>query len=159
MKLVAATLLAGMLGAAALHAAETEKLFDGTGATEWSTLRDDVRLDQELSLSELKPVADPPALLWRFASKGVGFNDIFLMRPIERRFEAIRVRVKNEGAAFELACKIQAVDHAEWTAKRVALAAGEDWRWVEFPLADWAVASWSRDADGHASHHVMRSSR
>ena len=32
MKLVAATLLAGVLGVAALHAAETEKLFDGTGA-------------------------------------------------------------------------------------------------------------------------------
>jgi len=140
------------LGGAALAAwagaVETETLFEGTDAGTWSTARDAERLAQEFSLSELAGASDPASVRWRFVSRGVGFNDIFLQRPVERRFMAIRVRVKNEGAALELASKVRDAGGAEWTAKRVSLTAGGDWRWVEFPAADWAVAPWSRDADG-----------
>ena len=129
-------------------ATETEVLFDGTGIADWTNARDVQRLAKEFSLSELTGVQNPAALQWRFVTRGIPFNDIFLQRPIARRFDTIRVRVKNEGESFELACKARAADGAEWTAKLVPLQAGEDWRWVEFPAADWAVASWSHDADG-----------
>ena len=148
MKHLVALMLTLSLLANSTFADETEVLFDGTGIGDWTTLRDDQRLAKELSLSELKSVADPAALQWRFVSKDVGFNDIFLQRPIARRFDTIRLRVKNEGEGFELACKARDAGGAEWTAKQIALKAGEDWRWVEFPAPDWGVASWSRDADG-----------
>jgi len=140
--------LALSLFAALANAAETEVLFDGTGAGDWSTSRDDQRLASEFSLSELKRTEEPAALQWRFVSKGVPFNDIFLVRTLARRFDTVRVRVKNEGEGFELACKTRDANGAEWTANRVSLKAGEEWRWVEFPAPQWAVASWSRDADG-----------
>jgi hypothetical protein len=81
-------------------------------------------------------------------SKGVSFNDIFLRKPIAARFSAIRVRVKNEGAAVTFAAKLADADNAEWTAQTVKLEEAEDWRWVEFAAEQWHVASWSRDADG-----------
>ena len=68
--------------------------------------------------------------------------------PVARRFTAIRVRIRNAGAAFELACKVRDAGGAEWTAHRVSLQAGEDWRWVEFPASAWTAASWSQDANG-----------
>ncbi len=129
-------------------ATETEVLFDGTGIADWTTARDSQRLADEFSLSELKGVADPAALQWRFVTRGIVFNDIFLQRPIARRFDTIRVRVKNEGESLELACKARDADGAEWTANRVPLKAGDEWRWVEFQAPAWAVASWSRDANG-----------
>jgi hypothetical protein len=129
-------------------AAETEVLFDGTGIADWTTARDSRRLADEFSVSELKGVTDPAALEWRFVTRGIVFNDIFLQRPIARRFDTIRVRVKNEGESLELACKTRDADGAEWTANRVPLKAGDEWRWVEFPATAWAVASWSRDANG-----------
>jgi hypothetical protein len=136
---------------AAVHpaqAVETEVLFDGTDIGDWDTGRDQDRLQREFSLSELSAVKDPPALQWRFVSKGVGFNDVFLMKPIERPVAAFRVRLKNEGEAFEFAAKVRDADAAEWTTNRVQLAAGGDWQWVEFPREVWQVAPWSRDADG-----------
>ena len=148
MRHFAALTLVLSLFAALAGAAETEVLFDGTGVGDWSTSRDDQRLASEFSLSELKRTEEPAALQWRFVSKGVPFNDIFLGRPIARRFDTVRVRVKNEGEGFELACKTRDASGAEWTANRVSLKAGEEWRWVEFPAPQWAVASWSRDADG-----------
>ena len=147
MKTLAAWTLACALAAAA-GADEIEVLFDGSGAADWSTGRDGARLAKEFSLSELGAVADPSALQWRFVARDAGFNDIFLGRPIVRRFSAIRVRVKNEGEGFELACKTRDAKGAEWTANRVALKAGDAWRWIEFPAAAWAPASWSRDPDG-----------
>jgi hypothetical protein len=129
-------------------AAETETVYGGAAAGEWSTGRDSERLAKELAVSELAPASAPASLLWRFATRGIGFNDIFLRRAVERRFDALRVRVKNEGAALTLACKVRGDDGAEWTAQRVPLAAGGDWRWVEFPASAWSAASWSRDADG-----------
>ena len=148
MKTTAALALALSLLATRTTATETEVLFDGAGIGDWATARDAQRLAKEFSLSELKGVADPAALQWRFVTRDTAFNDIFLQRPVARRFDMIRVRVKNEGESLELACKVRDAGGAEWTAKRVPLKAGEEWRWVEFPAPDWAVASWSRDADG-----------
>jgi len=127
---------------------EIEVLFNGSGLESWSTSRDEQRLAKELTLSELVSVADPAALQWHFIPKGLGFNDIFCQVPIARRFDTIRLRIKNDGAGFTLACKARDAQGAEWSAKRVALKAGEDWRWVEFPASDWAVAPWARDANG-----------
>ena len=129
-------------------ATETEVLFDGKGIGDWTTSRDDERLKKEFSLSELTQTQDPAALRWHFVPKDAGFNDIFLMRPIARNFDAIRVRVKNEGAAFNLSAKVRDADGAEWTPKAVSLPAGGDWTWVEFPRGDWQVGGWSHDADG-----------
>ncbi|MFA6562719.1 MAG: beta-galactosidase [Verrucomicrobiia bacterium] len=137
-----------LLARSATLALETETLFDGTNPRDWSTARDDERLKREFSLSELVAMKDPAALRWRFVSRGIGYNDLFLMKPIERRFDAVRVRVKNEGEPFELAVKVRDAGGAEWTASRIPLARGGDWRWIEFPRAQWHAASWSRDADG-----------
>ncbi len=129
-------------------ALETETLFDGTNLHDWSVARDDERLKREFSLSELAAAKEPAALQWRFVSRGIGFNDIFLMKPIERRFDCVRVRIKNEGEPFELGVKVRDASGAEWTATKIPLARGGDWQWIEFPRAQWRVASWSRDADG-----------
>ncbi len=148
MKILAALAFALSLLANLTHATETEVLFDGSGIGDWTTARDNKRLADEFSVSELSCATDPAALQWRFATKRIVFNDIFLMRPIMRRFDTLRVHVKNEGAAFELACKVRDARGAEWTAKRVPLKANAAWCWVEFPASDWTVASWSQDADG-----------
>ena len=128
-----------------LHASlalETETLFDGADPRAWSTGRDEARLKRELSLSELATAKSPAALQWRFVSRGIGFNDIFLAKPIERRFDSLRVRIKNEGAPFELAVKVRDAGGAEWTASKIPVAQGGDWQWVEFPRDQWHVASW-----------------
>lgn len=148
MKMLVAFMLTLSLVAPLARATETEVLFDGSGSGDWSTARDEQRLNKELTLSELVSVSNPAALLWHFSPKGVGFNDIFLHVPIARRFDMIRLRVKNEGADFTLACKACDAHGAEWSAKRITLKAGADWRWVEFPAADWTVAPWAHDADG-----------
>lgn len=139
--------IAVIIAALPVGADETEVLFDGTGPAEWNTQRDSARLEREFSLSELAQAADPPALQWRFVSRGVGFNDIFLMKPITRPFGRFRVLVRNEGAPVTLACKVRDDSRAEWTANRVPVEPG-DWRWVEFPREEWRVASWSSDPDG-----------
>ena len=133
-----------------LHAlaTETEVLFDGKDISDWTTSRDDERLKKEFSLSELAKSEAPSALRWRFIPRDAAFNDIFLLRPIARNFDAIRVRVKNEGAAFDLSAKVRDADGAEWTPKQVRLPAGGDWTWIEFPRDAWQPASWSHDADG-----------
>jgi len=81
-------------------------------------------------------------------SRGVAFNDLFLRRRIGRDFSSIRVRIRNEGAAVTLAAKVLEASGAEWTTRRVSLAAGTDWQWIEFARSEWHAASWSRDADG-----------
>lgn len=138
-----------LLGAAIpLAALETEVLFDGTRVSDWDPARDQARLDKEYSLAEIVPLSDPPSLLWRFVSKGVAFNDIFLRKETVRPFTCFRVRVKNEGMPVTLAAKVRDARGAEWTANRIKLETGEDWRWVEFPVEAWQVASWSNDPDG-----------
>lgn len=144
-------MLLGWILCASLPAMETEVLFDGTKADAWTTARDEARLAKELSLSELKSEGSPAALVWRFVSKSVTFNDLFLKRPIVRDFERVRVQVKNEGAAIRLATKVRDDSGADWTAAQVPLAEGADWQWVEFPREQWQTASWSRDADGRLS--------
>ena len=99
-------------------------------------------------MSELTAVGSPPALTWRFASKGVPFNDLFLRKPIDRPFRQVRLLVRNAGEAVEFAAKVGDASGAEWTVPAVALPQSGDWRWVEFPRESWKAASWSRDADG-----------
>lgn len=113
--------------AAGVGATETEVLYDGGGTNDWTTSRDAERLAKELSLSEFASATDPAALRWRFAPKATAFNDIFLSLPVVRRFDTVRLRLKNEGAGFTLACKVRDASNAEWTAKRVPLKAGTDW--------------------------------
>jgi len=98
-----------------LFAVETEVLFEGFDLADWSTQRDQERLKQEFSLSEVAAAKDPAALQWRFVSKGIGFNDLFLLKPLTRPFDVIRVRVKNEGEPFVLAMKARDDSGAEWT--------------------------------------------
>lgn len=131
-----------------VSADEVEVLFDGQPATAWDMARDAKRLKAEFTVCEVNPVADPPAAAWRFATRRISFNDLFLRRPIEREFNAIRVRLRNVGAAMSLAAKAADAQGAEWTTGRTALAANGDWQWVEFPRSAWHAASWSRDADG-----------
>ena len=108
--------LAAWLVCAGAGAVETDVLFDGTGVADWTTARDADRLNRELSLSEVTPAANPPALRWRFISREVAFNDLFLMRPILHDFSLIRVRVRCDGEPFDLAAKTRDSDGAEWTA-------------------------------------------
>lgn len=136
----------GMAGR--VQGAELQVLFDGKSAGLWQTQRDEARLHQELALSELRADRAEGSLVWRFESKGPAFNDIFLARPISRRFTAIRVLVRNAGAPVTLAAKLGDADRAEWSAQRAPLPANSGWQWVDFPSSQWKVASWSRDADG-----------
>jgi hypothetical protein len=130
------------------QADDIEVLYDGTSLTDWSTQRDSERLRSEFSLAETTIAGTPPYLQWRFISKGVAFNDLFLMRTTPRPFTTIRVRVRNVGTAFDLGAKVRDASSAEWTAGNTRLPAGGDWQWVEFPWDQWHVASWSSDADG-----------
>ena len=132
----------------AARAENVEVLFDGTGVAAWDVARDADRLGREFSVSEVRAATNPPALEWRFVSRGVAFNDLFLRRPIARAFASIRVRIRNEGAAVTLAAKVREASGAEWTTRHVPLAASNDWRWIEFARPDWHPAGWSRDADG-----------
>jgi hypothetical protein len=138
----------GWILCASLSAMETQVLFDGNSPGDWNTARDEARLAREFSVSELKGDGSPASLVWRFVSKGVVFNDIFLMRPVARDFDRIRVQVKNEGEAFRLGSKVRDDHGAEWAAGEAALARNAEWQWVEFPRSQWKVASWSRDPDG-----------
>lgn len=140
-------LLVAWLICAGVGAVETDVLFDGSGAKDWSTARDPERLNREFSLSEVVQAADPAALRWRFVPREAAFNDLFLTRPILHDFSVIRVRVRCDGEPFELAAKTRDADGAEWTATQVHLDRG-DWRWVEFPRDQWHVGGWSRDNDG-----------
>jgi len=145
---LAVLLLLATAPAVGARADETETLFGGREVSAWSTRRDSSRLSAEFSMSEVARSEDGQALRWRFASRGVAFNDLFLMQAIERPFRTIRVRLRNPGAPVTLACKAADAGGAEWTANRIELPSGDAWRWVEFPIALWKPASWSRDPDG-----------
>jgi beta-galactosidase len=127
----------------ALQALETEVLFDGSTIEKWDSARDEARLSREFSRSELTAQGTPPVLQWRFVPKAAAFNDLFLRTPLAHPFTTLRVRVRSQGEAFTLAAKVGDSQGAEWTAGRVALGRGEDWRWVEFPADQWKLASWS----------------
>jgi len=133
---------------AACAAGEVEVLFDGKGVEQWDTARDQARLRREFATSEVKQSSEPDALLWRFVSKGVTFNDLFLRKPVKRRFDVVRVRVRNEGAALTFAAKVRDASGAEWSANLVRLKPSREWQQVEFPWKAWRPASWSSDRDG-----------
>jgi hypothetical protein len=128
--------------------AETEVLFDGSSARFWDTARDGARLEREFSLSRVEVAGDPAALRWQFTPRDAGFNDLFLMKPVTHDFTALRVRLRNDGAALDVAAKVRDTSGAEWTVPPQSLAAGGDWQWVEFPRDQWAPAGWSHDPDG-----------
>jgi hypothetical protein len=129
--------------------AEVEVLFEGTSTDDWSTARDAERLRSEFAVSEVRGDEAQEGVVWRFVPRpGTGFNDLFLMRPVERDFDVLRVQIRNEGEPFTLAAKVRGADAAEWTANQVSLKSGPEPQWVEFPRAEWKVAGWSRDADG-----------
>lgn len=147
----AVRLAAGILAVASATcalASERLVLFDGSSAAAWDTARDLARLEREFSISELSQQRNPTCLRWRFVSRGVSFNDVFLRRQVPYKFEAFRVLVRNEGAAVTLSAKVADAEFAEWTPEPVKLESGSGWRWVEFPREQWHVAPWSRDADG-----------
>lgn len=126
---------------------ETEVLFDGSSIAAWDTARGAERTLEEFTHNDLTSEEDPAHLRWRFASKGVAFNDIFLRTPVERPFSELRVRIRNQGAGLDLSAKVADDKGAEWTVPAVHIEPG-DWRWVQFPREQWEVASWSRDPDG-----------
>jgi hypothetical protein len=117
----ALTLLIVAAGVLAARADETEVLFDGSGIGGWDTARDQERMRREFAVSELNAVPAPPALAWRFVSKCIAFNDLFLKRPIERPFRLVRVLVRNAGEAVEFSAKVRDASGAEWTVPAVPL--------------------------------------
>ncbi len=124
-------------------------IFDGRHAEEWDTERDAIRLDREFSFSQVAESPQGNALIWRFTPRaGTTFNDLWWNKPINHPFTAIRVRLKNDGAALTFAAKTRDADGSEWTTAKVPLPAHSGWRRVTFPFEQWRVASWSIDADG-----------
>jgi hypothetical protein len=141
---LAAAALICLLGVLTM-ADETDVLSGAGVPAEWDAARDANRLDRELSVHELRQEAD--GLRWRFTSKGPQFNDIFLRREVHAPFAEIVVRARNDGAALKLALKVRDANGAEWTVPAVPFAAGAE-QTFHFPADRWAVASWSKDADG-----------
>lgn len=148
MKAALLSLVFILLASTAARADQVEVLFDGNGLAAWDVARDADRLRREFAVSDVSAATNPPALEWRFVSRGVPFNDLYLRRPVAREFARIRMRIRNGGAAVTLAAKVREASGAEWTTRRVPLAAGGDWQWIDFARPDWAPGSWSRDADG-----------
>ena len=137
-----------MLLAGVAYGTETETIYDGRARAGWDTGRDGARLAREFSMSELKTIpGPPPALLWRFVSRNVPFNDIFLRRSIRRDFATVRVRVRNTGQPLALALKVADKSGAEWTANQVRLGGNAAWLWAEFPRRAWHVAPWAKDGN------------
>ena len=150
----ACTCLCAALFCLAARAEETQVVFDGTGVGVWDRARDPERLAREFVVDDVSQGNTPQSLSWRFVSRGVPFNDLFLRSDpasgtplVERPFDRWRIRVRNDGEPCELALKVGDAGGAEWTVPPVALPRG-DWRWVDFPRTCWHAASWSRDANG-----------
>jgi len=70
------------LAASPPAADDVEVLFDGAEAGAWDPARDAERIRRELSRSELAIEGSPPALAWRFVSRGVPFNDLLGMHDL-----------------------------------------------------------------------------
>jgi len=125
----------------------------GPDPAAWTTARDSARLAQELVAFGVEAVDDDAegrVLRWSFEMQPTapGFNDLFCMRPVDRRFAALRVRLRNAGVGFALAVKLLEADGSEYTARRVTLDANGDWTDVEWPWDEFAVAPWSSDENG-----------
>ena len=148
---ITAAVLAMLAMLPAVYAAfgdETQVLFDGTHIQDWDCMRDQSRLKEEFSLSEITAVAEPASLSWKFVPRSAPFNDLFLTKPIDRPFQQLRVLVRNTGAPFNFAAKVRDANGAEWSVPPVKLDTGREFQWISFPIDQWKVASWSRDADG-----------
>jgi hypothetical protein len=147
---VVGALLVGMALAFAgpVGAVETEVLFGGAPVSLWDTSRDASRLQAELSRSDVEQADSPRALHWRFVSRGVSFNDLFLRKRVEQPFSTLRLRVRNDGEPVTLAVKVLDSGGAEWTAQRVPMPRGSGWQWVDLPKEQWHPAPWSSDPDG-----------
>ena len=78
----------------------------------------------------------------------MSFADAFLSINLDRPFESLRLRVKNDGPAFSLSAKLREQSNAEWTPTPQRLAANGPWTTIEFKASDFHVASWSSDSDG-----------
>lgn len=149
LSLLSCTLIsAGLLFCTMGHADEVVVLYDGSQFASWDTGRTPQRLEKEFATATLDPLPQNGGFSWRFVSRGVAFNDLFYREPLHCPFSTMRFRVRNLGADVVLATKVGDAGGAEWTANRVSVPGGEEWRWVEFPWSEWHVASWSKDTDG-----------
>ena len=97
---------------------------------------------------------EPAALAWRFVSRGVLFNDVFLRSDpllkktlVERRFDRWRIRIRNQGEPCHPGLEGRRSRRCGMDGPAGSFAP-RDWRWIEFPWDLWHVASWSRDANG-----------
>lgn len=120
----------------------------------WDRARDAARLSREFVANTIATAEDAElgaVLDWAFTLREGGFADIFLRRPVAEPFARLRLKVRNLGEKLTLGVKVADANGAEWTPRQVPLEAGGPWRTVEFPLPDWQVASWSKDADGRLS--------
>ncbi len=130
----------------------TEVLWPGHPAAELDVARDKARLQKELTAWSLEDTQDAErgaVTRWAFTLKGdFGFNDIFRRREIERPFETLSLWVRNTGGPFSLSLKMADQGNAEYTPKPVRLEGDGKWRQVGWPWSEFALAGWSRDADG-----------
>jgi hypothetical protein len=130
----------------------TEVLWPGHPASAFDLARDEARLRKEMTAWSLDDAKDPErgeVTRWAFTMRpGFGFDDIFWRHEIERPFETLSLWVRNAGAPFTLSLKVADKGNAEYTPKPVALPGDGTWRRVDWPWQDFALASWSKDADG-----------
>ncbi|NUQ01912.1 MAG: hypothetical protein HUU35_18865, partial [Armatimonadetes bacterium] len=123
-------------------------------AEAWDRARDAARLQREFVANTVATAEDPGfgrVLDWSFTLREGGFADIFLRRQVPEPFALLRLKVRNLGEALSLSVKVADANGSEWTPQAVPLAAAGSWQVVEFPMAQWQVASWSRDPDGKLS--------
>lgn len=137
-------LLVFLLASSALAAETLSLLPDALEG--WDSSRDSARLDREFTHYDVTRVDDHFA--WEFALRDGSFADVFAHQPVPREFGAIELRVRNRGAALNLALKLRDANGSEWSVPPVPLEADSDWQRVRFPREDWGVASWSTDRDG-----------
>ena len=93
---------------------ETEVLFSGADPEPWNFMRDAPRLNAEFNRCTMKPgKGGSDHVVWRFSTKDMHFADVFLSIHLNRPFESLRLRVKNDGPAFRLSAKLREQSHAE----------------------------------------------
>ena len=134
------------------HNPKPEVLFSGADPEPWNFMREASRLNAEFNRCTMDPGnGGTEHVVWRFNTKDMHFADVFLSINLERPFESLRLRVKNDGPAFRLSAKLREQSNAEWTPSPQQLAADGPWTTIEFEASDFGVASWSSDSDGKFS--------
>ena len=115
-------------------------------------MREAPRLKAEFNHCTMEPgEGGSDHVVWRFSTKDLSFADVFLSIKLDRPFESLRLRVKNDGPAFSLSAKLREQSNAEWTPSPQLLAADGPWSTIEFKASDFDVASWSSDSDRELS--------